>query len=126
MTPTRHRWNATAGDTPFSCTVPIEQLKTGRPKDGVMSFEGYASVFNTPIDAHVPTVIEPGAFTATLADPVQRRRMRLLYGKDNHDHVIGRLTEPAGGSTGPLRQGRPSDTPMGARGLHAPEGRAAR
>ena len=48
-----------------------------------MSFEGYASVFNTPIDAHVPTVIEPGAFTATLADPVQRRLMRLLYG---HNH----------------------------------------
>ena len=92
MTPSRHRWNAAAGDTPFCCTVPIEQLKTGRPKDGVMLFEGYASVFHTPIDAYVPTVIEPGAFTATLANPEHRRRMRLLYGH-NPDHVIGRLTE---------------------------------
>ena len=80
MTRTPRAWTASAGDERFHFTAPIEQLKTTRPKAGAMSFEGYASVYHTMIDAFMPTVIEPGAFTATLANSEHRRRLRLLYG----------------------------------------------
>jgi hypothetical protein len=50
------------------------------------TFRGFASVFNTQIDAAIPTIIHPGAFTKTLQE--NGRRVRVLW---QHDE-----TEPIG------------------------------
>ena len=52
------------------------------------TFRGIASVFNTVIDTWCPTVIDPGAFTATLADEAQVKRVRVLWQHDA-DEPIG-------------------------------------
>lgn len=60
------------------------------PSPAPVVFEGYASVFNTPIDAHVPTIIERGAFTRTLME--NRERIKILW-QHNVDEPIGRPLE---------------------------------
>ncbi len=44
-------------------------------------FKGMASVFNTRIESFVPTIIEPGAFTNTLAKP--ERNVLILWQHDD-------------------------------------------
>jgi hypothetical protein len=51
------------------------------------TFRGYASVFNTPVDTWMPTVIEPGAFTKTLQENASR--VRILYQHDTRE-LIGK------------------------------------
>jgi hypothetical protein len=91
MSRTPQPWTPFADGERFHFTAPIEQLKTSRATAGAMTFEGYASVFNTMIDAYVPTVIEPGAFAATLADVDQRRRLRagVAAGRDTQGDEQG-------------------------------------
>lgn len=60
------------------------QLADSNLEEG--TFRGYASVFNTPIDAYVPTVIHPGAFTKTLQE--NARRVRILW-QHNDNEPIG-------------------------------------
>jgi HK97 family phage prohead protease len=43
-------------------------------------FEGYASVFGTLIDAHIPTIVERGAFAETIVH--NRSRIKILYQHD--------------------------------------------
>jgi hypothetical protein len=52
--------------------------------------EGYGSVFNTLIDAYVPTIIEPGAFTKTIRE--QFDRIKILW-QHQTDEPIGRPLE---------------------------------
>ncbi len=49
-------------------------------------FSGHASVFNTLIDAYVPTIIKPGAFSKTLKE--NAKRIKVLW-QHNADWPIG-------------------------------------
>lgn len=51
-------------------------------------FEGMASVFGSLVEADQLTIVDPGAFTATLADPGHLRRVRILRGH-NENLLIG-------------------------------------
>jgi Caudovirus prohead serine protease len=65
--------------------LPVRlQLHDSDPEQG--HFRGLASVFNSPIDAWVPTIIRLGAFTKTLQD---RQRKVLLLWQHNMDEPIG-------------------------------------
>jgi HK97 family phage prohead protease len=71
----------------------LEFSFTQNPALGPDEFEGLASVFNVPIDAFVPTVIEPGAFTKTLTERYRNRdalsRVKILF-NHNPDVPIGK------------------------------------
>lgn len=67
----------------FTGTVHAAESNPQRTK-----FKGYASVFDTLIDAYVPTIIERGAFAKTLAEAGQRSRVKVLY-QHNQDWPIG-------------------------------------
>lgn len=71
-------------------------------------FEGYASVFHVLIEAHVPTIIEPGAFKKTLQE--QRGRIVLLWQHDS-DVPVGRPLELFEDRVGLFLKGRLSTTP---------------
>jgi HK97 family phage prohead protease len=75
-----------------------------------VTFEGYASVFDTLIDAFMPTKIERGAFTATLADPEQRRRVKILWQHDTAE-PIGKPLELREDSRGLFMRAQLSTTP---------------
>ncbi len=71
------------------------------------TFRGFASVFNTPIDAFMPTVIEPGAFTKTLQENASRVRILLQH---DPDRPIGKPLAMNETSLGLEVQGKISDT----------------
>jgi HK97 family phage prohead protease len=68
--------------------VPLIVHKSAAP--AAVVFEGYASVFNTLIDAHVPTIIERGAFKSSLSE--QWDRIKILW-QHNSEEPIGRPLE---------------------------------
>lgn len=59
------------------------QLQDADPEQG--HFKGLASVFGSLIQAWVPTIIQPGAFTKTLAE--RQRRIKLLWQHDDHEPI---------------------------------------
>ena len=65
-------------------------------------------MFNVPIDAHVPTIIEKGAFKNTLKE--QRDRIVLLWQHDS-DVPVGRPLELFEDHIGLFLKGRLSTTP---------------
>jgi len=79
-------------------------------------FEGMASVFDTPIMAWTPTVIEKGAFKKTLKEKFANRgvldRVKILL-NHNPDIAIGRPTLLEETSDGLLMRGRISETAAG-------------
>lgn len=79
------------------------------PLDG-NSFRGMASVFNTMIDAYIPTRILPGAFTKTLSE--NAKRIKVLY-QHNPDWPIGLPTKMEEKGDGLLVEAKISDTTMG-------------
>lgn len=88
--------------------VPFTVHKSAPP--AAVVFEGYASVFNTLIDAHVPTIIECGAFTKTLSDGWDR--VRVLW-QHNTDEPIGRPLELREDARGLFLRAQLSATPRG-------------
>ena len=76
------------------------------------TFSGYASVFKVPIDTWPPTVIEPGAFKATLGNKADRDRVRILW-QHRVDQPIGVPTDLAEDKEGLRITGRLSDTQLG-------------
>lgn len=73
-------------------------------------FEGYASVFDTPIDAWMPTVIERGAFTKTLAE--RSKQVKILWQHDP-DCPIGKPTMMEETAQGLHVRGKISETEHG-------------
>lgn len=73
-------------------------------------FEGYASVFNTLIAAHVPTIIERGAFKKTITE--QWDRVVILW-QHNSDEPIGRPLELREDERGLFLRAQLSSTPRG-------------
>ena len=73
-------------------------------------FEGYASVFDTPIDAWVPSVIERGAFTKTLQE--RKDKIKVLW-QHNPDCPIGKPTMMEEASQGLHVIGKISETEHG-------------
>jgi hypothetical protein len=74
----------------FRAIVPFT-VHTSASASPAVTFEGYASVFNTPIDAlSGPTIIDRGAFKKTLAE--QWERIKILW-QHNSDEPIGRPLE---------------------------------
>jgi HK97 family phage prohead protease len=76
----------------FRAIVPFTvHTSASSSSSAAVTFEGYASVFNTPIDAlSGPTIIERGAFKKTLAE--QWERIKILW-QHNSDEPIGRPLE---------------------------------
>lgn len=73
-------------------------------------FRGLASVFNTLIDAWIPTRILPGAFTKTLNE--NAHRVKVLF-QHNPDWPIGVPTKMEENSDGLLVEAKISKTTMG-------------
>src|SRR5262245_44343568 len=71
--------------------------------------EGWASVYDTLIDAHVPTRIRRGAFTKTLQE--NRSRIKVLYQHDDRQ-PIGVPTELREESRGLFIKATLSTTPL--------------
>src|SRR5690242_15948500 len=76
-------------------------------KEGII--EGWASVYDTLIDAHVPTRIKRGAFTKTLVE--NRKRIKVLYQHDA-ERPIGVPIELRDESRGLYMKARISNTPL--------------
>lgn len=88
--------------------VPFTIHKSSAP--AAVVFEGYASVFNTLIDAHVPTIIERGAFKKTLSE--QWDRIKILW-QHNSEEPIGRPLELREDNRGLFLRAQLSGTPRG-------------
>ena len=97
-------------------TCNFEFNAIGEPQAG--EFEGMASVFNVPIDAHVPTIIEPGAFQKTISERYRNRealeRVKILFNHDM-DQPIGRPIALEETEQGLRIKGKISGTDVGDR-----------
>lgn len=76
------------------------------------TFTGMASVFNTLIDAWIPTRILPGAFSRTLGDKLQSGRVKILWQHDDRE-PIGRPLSMVENSDGLLVNGKLSNIQRG-------------
>ena len=96
----------------FSAQFTLERSSNLGPRE----FEGLASVFGSLVDTFTPTRVDRGAFAATLNDPVQRTRVKLLR---NHDvnQPVGRPVILRECWEGLYLRGRMSDTPGGDQAL---------
>src|SRR5215831_864664 len=88
------------------------QLTGSDPEQG--HFKGLATMFGSVIEAFVPTIIQPGAFTKTLREG--RDRIKLLWQHDR-DKPIGLPVELAETSQGLEVTGRLSMTQQGREAL---------
>lgn len=78
------------------------------------TFDGYASVFGSLVDAWMPTLLERGAFTKTLAE--NKERVRILYQHDPRC-LIGKPLTLEEDEKGLHIVGKISDTEMGREAL---------
>lgn len=76
------------------------------------TFSGWATVYGVTVDAFIPTVIEPGAFSDSIADAEAMRRVRILYQHDP-ERPIGRPLELRDDQRGIFIRGRISLTQDG-------------
>lgn len=93
----------------FRLNFALDAPAAGAPGN---TFRGMASVYNTLIDAYMPTRILPGAFTRSLSDPEIKRRIKILFQHDQHK-PIGIPTSMTDTTAGLLVEGRISDTQLG-------------
>lgn len=90
-----------------SCSAAFQVINVDLAKG---TFEGMASVFGSRIDAYIPTVVEPGAFTKTLQENAQR--VKVLWQHDRWS-PIGKPLVLQERATGLYVQGKISDTTQG-------------
>jgi HK97 family phage prohead protease len=116
--------------SPLSLEITVEILTVGfnplaEPVTGVdplldlgelpeNSFRGVASVFGGVVDAFIPTIIHPGAFTKTISE--QRRGIKILWQHDT-DEPIGLPTKLFESEEGLVLQAQISRTPAGIKAL---------